>query len=115
MRINLAVGLITVLNLALFVIFVFLRQYPPVFILIHIASLVFLWGIVLARLEIIKLLMGRWRETLIFIILVILALSVRLYKVEEVTPGIYGDEVTAARMSLDLLKNPDWPPFVSPY
>jgi 4-amino-4-deoxy-L-arabinose transferase-like glycosyltransferase len=83
--------------------------------LLHIASLIVLWGLALQQGKIFEHLITKWKELLLIIFLLLIALFVRLYLVEEISPGMYGDELTVATQSLELVKEQDWPPFLGIY
>jgi 4-amino-4-deoxy-L-arabinose transferase-like glycosyltransferase len=100
------------LNTLLFVIFLVSRHYPPLLMLLHIISLVVLWGVVLYRLQVRKLIAGRGKELLLILALVTASVCVGLYKVEELTPGMYGDEISVGAKSVALVNRPEWLPFV---
>jgi hypothetical protein len=48
----------------------------------------------------------------ILIALFMLSMLIRLYQIETITPGVYGDEVTVGITSLELLNEDQWLPFL---
>ena len=104
-----------ILNLILFALFIATQHYSPILMAFHILSLAALWGVLFYHLQIIKLLQTRWKEALIILLLIVASLGVGLYQVTEITPGMYGDEVTVGRKSLALLQKAEWPPFDGVY
>lgn len=100
------------LNFALFIIFILIKHFPPILVLLNILSIVFLWALVFKHLKLISLFASRRKEVLLISSLVILGFFVRMYGIEDFTPGMYGDEMAIAKGSLSLLGKPDWPPFV---
>lgn len=104
-----------VLNVVLGIIFYIDGSFPTVLMMIHIFMVIVLWLWVLVRLKIVDLALKHWDECLLIIALVTTSLFIGLYKVNEITPGIYGDEVTVGRKSLELLQKPGIPPFDGVY
>jgi len=110
---KLIIAAFIVLNSLLFIILFLSHHYSPIVILLHIISLILLWGFVLYHLRVVTYLRTKWKELVLIIFLIIIALFTRLYRVEEITPGMYGDELTVAMTSLHLLKETEWPPFIN--
>lgn len=104
-----------VVNVGLFFSFLFLQSYPTVLMTLHICSLLTLWVQIGYNTKVRSLISARWKEVGIIIVFIFLSLGVGLYKVESITPGIYGDEVTVGRKSLELLEKPGLPPFDGVY
>jgi 4-amino-4-deoxy-L-arabinose transferase-like glycosyltransferase len=103
-----------ILNFCLFITFLFTRYYSPFLMLLHIISLVLLACLVVDK-KLWTFLVSKKKEILLICIFMLIAFLIRLYRVEEVTPGMYGDELTVAVTSLDLLKEPQLLPFVGTY
>ncbi len=103
------------LNLLLFFVFLLTRHYPPLLMFLHIVSLVALWCYLLRGVKVVPFLATKWKEIVLIAVLVVAALGIRLYRVEELPPGMYSDELTVARYSLKLLNEPEWPPFIGLY
>jgi hypothetical protein len=102
-------------NAFLFFMFLLSRHYSPVLMFLHIMSLAVLWSFVFYRLRLLRHVSVRWKEFLLIGAFVVASLCVGLYRVEEITPGMYGDEVEVATHSLALVKQPEWLPFVGNY
>lgn len=99
-------------NLLLFCVFFVTQVYPWPLVVLQAGSIVYL---IFAHIQFRKL----WRmiqkhETEIYVLGAILALSlyIRLYRIEEVTAGMWGDEISVARMAQDLQKQSNFIPFV---
>jgi hypothetical protein len=54
---------------------------------------------------------NRW-DLIILICLMLLAFSIRMYKIEEITPGMYGDEVSIAQAGEKILSPFEFTPFL---
>ncbi|MBA3724662.1 MAG: glycosyltransferase family 39 protein [Candidatus Levybacteria bacterium] len=115
---NSASTLITILlaiNICVFLSFIFTKHYFPFFIFINILSIIILWGIVWKEYVHRSIVAHKGKEILIVLGLFGVAFLVRLYGIENVTPGMYGDEVTVAVQSLQLLNQKEWLPFIGNY
>lgn len=114
---NLSPAFLVVLlvNLIIFGVFVATQFYFPALMLLHIATVLGLWGVVLWKTGFVGIVTKHSKELIVVAVLVAVALFVRLYQIEEITPGMYGDEVSVGSESMKLLQRPDWPPFVGLY
>lgn len=98
-------------NLSLFLYFLFSGFYPYPLILIHAISLVLLF-IRLLNFPLLPRL--RQSSTVIALFLFLLALSTRLYRLDNLYSGIMGDETTAGQNTVLLLSQSSYTPF-SPF
>lgn len=103
--------LLFVCNSLLFVIFIATKYYAPMLVMIHLFSLLLLIGYVFVKVKIFQLLKMKFKEVLFIMLFVAASIGIGLYQLEVITPGMYGDEVTVGRKSLELLQKPGWPPF----
>ncbi len=101
------------LNLVLFFSFITIRHYPSILIFFHIASIFILWGFLFMKLNFINAIKNRWKELVLILLLTLVAFFVRIYQIEEISPGMYGDEIAVAQWGLRLIQKPDIPPFIS--
>ena len=102
---------IIIINIGLFITFLITRYYHPALILIHLLSLATLWVMVLKQLRLMEIIKNKWKEIVCIVLLILTAFLVRMYRVEEITPGMYGDEVMVANWGVSALANPEWSPF----
>lgn len=105
----------TLINLIIFAYFVTAREYPPLIMSLHIATIVLLWLMIFQKLHLIKIIKSKYKELLIIFLLFIVAFMIRIFQVEDITPGMYGDELTVAVFSLGLLEYPEWIPYDGTY
>ena len=98
------------LNLCLFFIFFVTNHFPKPLMLVNFLSSLSLWIYVL------KNPYKKFKtETLIAMVLFLVTIIVGLYRVEEITPGMYGDEVTLGRYALKTIQLEEAPPFYGEY
>ena len=98
------------LNIALFIFFLLTKHFHTPLMLLHITSIILLWGWVLKRMKLLDVCSKHWKEVLLILSLVLVAFFVRIDRVEEFTPGMYADELTVAKSGLQLLAQSDFPP-----
>lgn len=103
------------LNVILFFVFVFTKQYLYFCVAIHLLSWLFLLLYLYRRLKIKKYIVLLKTEWAIAFLLFIAAFIIRTYSIDSVTPGMYGDEVAVGIQSLKLLHNTQLPPFLGDY
>jgi hypothetical protein len=98
------------LVLFIFHVFLFLYclvtdTYPLPLICIHIISLFVLLGWLLKSVQVKKI------DAIIVVILFILAFALRIYRVDQITPGMWGDEVGYAVLGEQLVDSGKFVPF----
>ncbi len=111
---NIIIAFISI-NLIIFAYFVTFRKYPPLIMSLHITTVALLWLMIFQKLHLLRIIKSKYKELLIIFLLFTLAFMIRMFQVEEITPGMYGDELTVAVFSLDLLKYPEWIPYDGTY
>lgn len=109
------IQILFVINFVLAIVFFFLHGFPTILMVLHIITVTLLWLLVAAKIKVVELSRHHWRDCILAGVLLTLSLGVGLYKISEITPGIYGDEVTVGRKSLELLAKPGLPPFDGVY
>lgn len=105
------IGIFTV-NVIFFFIFYFTQKFPIPAILIHILTLIFLSLWVVKPKKIYSLIQKNRLDLVLIACLFLLALMLRLYKADVITPGMYGDEVTIAIAGEQILSSREFVPFV---
>ena len=99
-------------NLFLFGHFFATQSYPTPLILIYCLGLVIFWSWILKpelEIEFLK----KYRSDLIIILfLIVTALFIYLYRVENITPGAWGDEISFAQIGEKLVSFPSFRPFI---
>lgn len=99
-------------NVIFFFIFYLTQKFPTPAILIHILTLIFLSLWVVNPKKIYSFIQKNRLDLVLIACLFLLALMLRLYKVEVITPGMYGDEVTIAIAGEQVLSSHEFVPFV---
>lgn len=100
------------INLLFFFIFLITRHYSFFAVLVNILSilLVATWAI---NVKHIHFFFKKYAVDIFFLLsLFLFAFSIYSYKVDVVTPGIQGDEITVARVSERVLSLPEYAPFI---
>ena len=108
-----AVGLLLLLgiHIPLFLYFFFTDTYPLIFIAIHLLCLAFLYFWTLKP-DTSRLLRKKYAPDICIIaILFFVALAIRLYRVDQITPGMWGDEVGYAKLGERLVDSGTFTPF----
>src|SRR5262249_15264465 len=105
---------IFLLNLGLFLIFFFTRTFFPFLVWIHTLSLIGAWLLIGYEG---KLSWSKYRwDVYLAVGLFVLALVLRLWQIDTVTPGMYSDEVTVAQHGVFFANYPEMPPWAGePY
>ena len=75
------------------------KHFHTPLMLLHISSIILLWGWVLKRMKLLDLCSKNRKEVLLILLLIIVAFIVRIDRVEEFTPGMYADELTVGRIA----------------
>lgn len=104
---------ILLINIALFLIFTISRKFSTPLVIIHTVTLLVLWLYVLKINKLPRILRQHWPDLALIVALFLTALVINLYKVEAVTPGMWGDEVTIAMAGEKVLSSKEFTPFVS--
>src|SRR3989338_4252234 len=99
-------------NFIFFFIFYFTQKFPTPLMLIHILTLIFLSLWIFNPKKIYIFIQKNRLDLVLIACLFLLAFIVRLYKVEVITPGMYGDEVTIAMAGEQVLSSREFVPFV---
>jgi|GEM_PF-3178396 len=105
--------MILVINGLLFLYFVFSKHYPFWLVFIHFLSIIYLLFLQIKKNRIKKFIIGYLKEILIGLVFFITALFLYLYKIDIITPGMWGDEVTVGRMAEKLLTLKDFTPYIN--
>jgi len=85
--------LLASINSFLFLFFFITDSYPLFLIIIHIVSLILFWSWIINRTTCsLFFKKNRW-DIAIMILIFIAGLAIRLYRVDQITPGMWGDEV----------------------
>ncbi len=101
-----------VANVIFFFIFYFTQKFTTSVILIHFLVLITLWIWAINPKKIYKSIQKNRLDLVFIACLFLLALMLRLHKVEVITPGMYGDEVTIAIAGEQILSSREFVPFV---
>lgn len=101
-----------ILNLCLFGYFLITGCFSWSLALIQVASLLILIIAHIPLQSIRLILLKKHRELEIIGIILVISLFSRMYKLDQITPGMWGDEITVARMALDLKRQTNFLPFV---
>lgn len=104
-----------ILHVFLFIFFLKTGLYQPVFMLIHIFVVITLWAAVLIPKNISQFFFQYRKDMVIAVSLLLIAFIIRLYKVEELPPGMWGDEISVARSSIDLFSSSQILPYSLTY
>ena len=102
---------IVAFNAAIFFYCYLTQVYPIPLVVLNLISILILWRLSVRGLH----LLSRSNLQDIFIIVLILVVSVliRLYKIEIITSGMWGDEITVGRVAERVLRSSQFIPFVS--
>lgn len=100
-------------NIFLFLFFSITQSFPLVAILLHSSSVVLLigWAINIKRIPI--FVRCHWIDIAVILSLFILALTLYVYKIDVITPGIQSDELTIAKAGEQMLLSSKLVPFVT--
>lgn len=102
-----------VLHVLLFFNFIFSRNFAPIFIALHILTIIALWIFLLQSLKVLTIVRSYWKEICIICLLILIAFFVRIDRLEEVTPGMYPDEIGVAQWGIKLLQEQNFAPFIA--
>lgn len=111
MNIRILLGLF-ILNLILFFFFLITQHFPIFAVLIQVGSIFVVLGWIIRPKYESLFQKKHLVDFLLVCSLFVLALSVYLYKVEVITPGIQGDELAIAKAGEGILSQPEFVPFV---
>jgi 4-amino-4-deoxy-L-arabinose transferase-like glycosyltransferase len=103
---------ILIINIFLFIIFAVMQHYSPYAVLVNIFSVLLLISLLVNPQQIYSAIKSRPIDLALCIGLFVLALSVYIYNIDVVTPGIQGDELTIAKASEQILTSSQFLPFV---
>ncbi len=106
------IGLIAVFNTFLFFLFLYTRSYPTYLMFIHFATIIILWVIIFAKTDIFGTIKAHNKEIVLVFLLIVLSLWIRLYKIDELSPGLWGDEIAVGTYAVSFIKQNQLPPFV---
>ncbi|HEX8964934.1 MAG TPA: glycosyltransferase family 39 protein, partial [Patescibacteria group bacterium] len=103
---------LSVVNIFLFLIFLVTQHFPSFAVLVNILNilLIIAWSIDIKHTHI--FLKKHTLDIFLVIGLFLIAFTVYSYKVDSITPGVQGDEITVARASEHVLSLSDYVPFV---
>lgn len=104
---------ILVINVFLFIRFFLNQQFPLYAVLINLLSILVLCLWAFSGKEIRKSIKRNYLDILIVFLLFALATGVRLYKIEEVTPGVWGDEIVVGEAAEVLVDKPEFTPYAN--
>lgn len=104
--------ILLLVNAALFFYFIVTNSYPTVAIASNVLSILILGGVIVPIHKLNSVQKYKW-DLLSALGLFLIALLVCFYKIDVVTPGIQGDEVTVAMKSQELLRTFGYFPFDS--
>lgn len=95
-----------------FLYFVFTNSYPSWMVCLHLVSLTIIF-LPLFNIRQVKYLLGKYKIDLVIgTIFLISAFFLYLYKIEIITPGMWGDEITVGRMAEKLFASKQFTPFL---
>src|SRR6476619_2788292 len=80
------------LNSILFLFVFITHHYPPVLTMLHVLSLIVLCSVVINK-NLIALIRTKRNEIFLILGLILFAFLIRIYQLEEIPPGMYGDEL----------------------
>lgn len=103
------------LNFLLFIIFIASNYFSSILMIIHILSVIILWLWVVYPKNIIKFYKENRRDMAWMVVLILAAFLIRYFKLAEIPPGMWGDEVSVARQSMELLKRKGILPYSDTY
>lgn len=102
---------IFVINFVLFSLFFVTQKFPAPFLLLHLITLIMLFAWTVDIKAVFAFMRKNRLDLLLLICLFFIAFGIRMYKVEEITPGMYGDEFVIAKESERILSLPEYIPF----
>ena len=102
-----------IINILLFINFVYSKSFSSILMYVHILSIILLWGFLFVQINLHKKIKKHWKEGCLILLLIFLAFLVRMDRLEEISPGMYSDEIDVAQRGLQLYDKPDLPPFIS--
>lgn len=100
------------LNLFAFLRFYIYQDYPLLLLFLHLISIVILWIWAINPVKILNFIKRKPIDLIIIFSLFFLALAVRLYKIDVITPGMWSDEIVIGKTAERLLDSPEYTPFV---
>jgi len=101
------------LNLFAFLRFYIYQDYPLLLLFLHLISIAILWVWVINPIKILNFIKRKPIDSIIILGLFFLALTVRLYKIEVITPGMWSDEIVVGKTAELLFDSPGYTPFIS--
>lgn len=114
-REKIAALIIFFLNFIIFSILFLTQKYIPFLVILHIISVLAVWIWLLNPKEALNFLKEKKADFYSAIILFVLSLTILIYKIDTVRPGMYGDETFAGIYGKVLVQSKEMPPFVDSY
>src|SRR5258706_10783174 len=100
------------LNTLLFLFFLMTNSYPFYAVGINLLSIITLWVGTFSLKSIIQIRNKRAIDLVLIICLFLFAFTVYLYKIDVITPGVQGDEITIAKVSEQVINSSNFVPFL---
>lgn len=104
--------ILLIINLPIFFYFLLTDSYPGVLVFTHFLTLILLVFWAAFNENFFKDIKSKYVDIIIIFIIFFIALGIRLYKIEEVTPGMWGDEIVMAQAGEKLVESKSFLPFV---
>ncbi len=103
---------LSVINIFLFLLFSTTQHFPFYALLIHCLSIIMLLSWMLYSKSLLPFLRKYLLDISLVLSLFLIAFTIYAYKVDVVTPGVQGDEITIARAAEQVFSSSEYAPFV---
>ena len=107
--------LISGTNILLFLYFYTFQTYPLFLLIIHVLSIFVLWAWVIKPVRMFANIKTYRKDLLLILCLVCIAFFARVYMIDTVTPGMWGDEVVVAVAGIKTLQLHSFLPYIPDY